>query len=305
MGESRTGRGGHDLPDAVVQVAELRKLSEGWNSEELVASIAAQQDRFTKECLDSGRCLDAEPLRALFILAMEASNLASAARVAGAFVGMRNAISRYVTASYLHARLLRCRAKAARGEALYAVHLGPMAYVACTAIAINADEEARWLAAELLRHLDAGRECTYTSDTAFIAGAAWICRWHLSCDPPPTSPILGDYLRFVQALDDPGSPLQKSEELLQVRTANAYRLLVLRDESQALFYRDQFVAMFPFEVLAFLRLAERATGVEMQPRHPIVAGVWPELRGAASWSDAFVQGCKAKLDQLDASLGLG
>jgi len=289
---------------SAARAAALLRLADDWNVAELHDSIGAQKKLFVEACGDQQRCLTGDAFRVLFTMAMELSNLATSMRVGDDRAALRDSVSACVTTTWLYHRLLRCRVKVGRNDEFFALHLGPLAFAACAAICIGAESEARWMAAQYVRHLDAGKQCQVTQDTAFLAASAWVCRWYLGAKPATAPADLGGYRALLQGVLDGADASAPIAATLDERVANAHRLLIAGDVSHQFFYGDPYGALFPFEVLAVARVLDGQQGPAAAIHHPLLDGLWPDIRDAGSWRDAFAAEAAESLTGLERSVGI-
>src|SRR5262245_61851524 len=215
----------------------LAERSLGGDPREFELQVGNRQAIFESGCLGGSRCFETKVRSALAAASLELQNLqltrAFEHRETGA---LDSAARRYVAFEYLHYRLLRCFFRKERQADLYGVQLGDFGFAACAAIFLGAEKEARWLGREYARHVDAGYEDPGTLDPDFLNACRWIVGVHLGTGPARSLPG-GLYEELPNAFARPQSAPQALDAAYNRRTEEAYRRIVLDDESETPYYR--------------------------------------------------------------------
>lgn len=304
-------RKSRDQP-AVTPTAQLEAIiarTAGFDPTTIRAQIERDMSAFTAGCIEGNRCFDDEIGGCLPGLAMAAEHMALAtAFTAPDAQRLADALSQYVAFQYLHYRALRCRFWHQDRQSLYGIFLDTFGFAACAGIFLGARRETQWLSGEYARHIDAGYEDEYSVDAEFLGMCRWLAGWASGGDPLHVSSgaqPLGLYEPLRTAIDRPQVIAAAIDEVLAVRAGHSYRQLVRDDEDDPKYYRQLFSSLFPFEVLAYMRLAETRTGQEFQLTHPLAVRL-QSVRFSERHSLAdFVARAERRIERLEQEIGLG
>jgi hypothetical protein len=290
--------------DVQTQVEELVKLTHGWKPMALKGEIKEKQALFDAACVQGDRCMDTSVGSALVSISSVFEKLsltfAFQHHDEGAYA---ESLKGFVAFKYLHYRLLRIVFKTKRNEDLYGLMLEEFGLAACAAIYCGFSKEANWLGKEFVRHMKQDYECPYSVDAEFLNVCLRIIERYLGIrDTFDTRDgAIGRYSDLLEAVEK-GS-IESAYKLLDERTKGAYRRLVLDEEPQD-FYGSIFSALFPFEVLAFLKLAGNGDFLSDGIRHPLLACFDGLPFERADIEHDFTRTVEQRLSELETQRGL-
>jgi hypothetical protein len=233
----------------------LIKSTQVFQLAQLEAMHAREVAKFDEVCIQHGNCTDEAAEGALpgirhllkdiaLVATFQRSDQAATAR----------ALTSYVTISWLHFRSLRSRFRREESSEFYAIGMEDFASAACAGMILGLQVEGQWLASEFLRHFDANYDDPYSADTNYLEFCAWLLRQASDQGPRVIDAPSGFYAPLVEA--SAADWESRASHLLDARLDYSHRSIVRHENLAPKHCQLLFAALFPIEMLAYVRLSE-------------------------------------------------
>lgn len=219
------------------------------NTTELRSSADRVQRRLEQEFL--AQSLESPPDTTLFALLSIKTEMLLIDAIAKGTVGpaMERGIGDFVASEWFHYRMLQARFKRQRSSQGFTIMFGRFGFAMAAAIVCDAGSIKNWFAHQFKTHYESGYECPHTVDREFLDFCYWIAQRSINSSATDDDLNVNGYLGMT------GSPdVVALGAACERRIAQSYKQIV-QNEPGAAFYGTRFPALFPFELLAAMKLS--------------------------------------------------
>jgi hypothetical protein len=228
--------------------AALLAASRGSNSVDLRSGVDGVRQRLDKEFLQSSS--NTQPDTTLFAsLSIKLEKLLVDSIANGkSGIDLGEGISQLVASEWFHYRMLKARFKRQQRGSNFALMFGRFGFAMSAAVVCEAGPARDWFVHHFKVHFESGYECPNTPDREFLNFCYAIAQRCDSSTKTMNGAKLGTYLGIGESAGADGF-----SKACALRLGESYRQIV-EDSPGAAYYGTRFPALYPFELLAAMKL---------------------------------------------------